>query len=157
MFKHVVSLCLKPAVTTAHDHTVGVDACALCGQMMMIQSQKLWVITHIWPQEPPTAPKAVSADLRAACIVEAAATINGRSDASYGCGSFMVWVHCDASHTDRVKSRAFIMPCCLCHTRQDGKEGAAWQCWQAERGGHSGQRSATCMLVRLADRVLVLT
>ena len=118
---------------------------------MMIQSQKSWVITHIWPQEPPTAPKAVSADHRAACMVEATATLHARSDASYGCGS-LVWIHCDASHTDRVKSRAFIMRCCSCHTRRDGREGAAWQCWQAERGG---QRSA--MLVRVADRVLVLT
>ena len=32
MFQNVVSLCLKPAVTTAHNHTVGVDAA--CGQMM---------------------------------------------------------------------------------------------------------------------------
>ena len=118
---------------------------------MMIQSQNSWVITHIWPQEPPTAPKAVSADHRAACMVEATATLDARSDASCGCGS-LVWIHCDASHTDRVKSRAFIMRCCSCHTRQDGREGAAWQCWQAERGG---QRSA--MLVRVADRVLVLT
>ena len=117
----------------------------------MIQSQKSWVITHTWPQEPPTAPKAVSADHRAACMVEATATLHARSDASCGCGS-LAWIHCDASHTDRVKSRAFIMRCCSCHTRQDGREGAAWQCWQAERGG---QRSA--MLVRVADRVLVLT
>ena len=47
----------------------------LYGQMMMIHSQKSWVITHIWPQEPPIAPKAVSADHRAAHIVEAAATL----------------------------------------------------------------------------------
>ena len=118
---------------------------------MMIQSQNSWVITHIWPQEPPTAPKAVSADHRAACMVEATATLHARSDASYGCGS-LVWIHYDASHTDRIKSRAFIILCYSCHTRQDGREGAAWQCWQAERGG---QRSA--MLVRVADRVLVLT
>ena len=38
----------------------------------------VWVLTHIWPQEPPTAPKAVSADHRAACIVEVTATLNGR-------------------------------------------------------------------------------
>ena len=58
----------------------------------------------------------------------------------------LVWIYYDASHTDRVRSRAFIMLCCSCHIRQDGREGAAWQCWQAERGG---QRSA--MLVRVAD------
>ena len=88
----------------------------------MIQSQN-WVITHIWPQEPPTALKAVSADHRAACMVEAIATFNGRSDTSCGCGS-LVWIHYDTSHTDRVKSRAFIMPCCSCvtHVKTGKKE-----------------------------------
>ena len=78
MFKNVVLLSLKLAMTTAHDRTVSADG--LHGQMMMTQSQELWVITHIWPQEPPTAPKAVSADHRAACMVEATATLNARSD-----------------------------------------------------------------------------
>ena len=32
---------------------------------------------------------------------------------------------------------------CSCHTRRDGREGPAWQCWREARGG---QRSA--MLVR---------
>ena len=128
----------------------------LYGQMMMIPSQKSWVIdSHLATGATHSTQEAVSADHRAACIVEAAATLNGRSDASCGCGS-LVWIHCDASHTDRVKSRAFIMLCCSCHTRQDGREGAAWQCWQADWGG---QRPA--MLVRvadsMADRVLVLT
>ena len=31
MFKHVVSLRLKPAVTTAHGHTVGADALRIDG------------------------------------------------------------------------------------------------------------------------------
>ena len=117
----------------------------------MVHSQKLWVITHNWPQEPPTAPKAVSSDHRAACMVEATATLYARSEASSGCGSF-VQIQCIVSHASLMKSRAFIMHCCSCHTHRDGRERAAWQCWQAERGG---QRSAT--LVKVADRVLVLT
>ena len=117
----------------------------------MVHSQKLWVITHIWPQEPPTAPKAVSSDHRAACIVEATATLYARSDASSGRGSF-VQIQGIVSHASLMKSRAFIMHCCTCHAYRDGREGAAWQRWQAERGG---ERSA--MLVRVADRVLVLT
>ena len=148
MFKNVVLLSFELAMTAAHDYTAGADAVRIDDDDTLTKS---WVITHIWPQEPPTAPKAVSADHRAACMVEATATLHARSHASCGCGS-LVWIHCDASHTDRVKSRAFIMRCCSCHTRQDGREGAAWQCWQAGRGG---QRSA--MLVRVADRVLVLT
>ena len=124
-------------------------------QMMMTQNHKSrgssLTFGHRSHPQQVTAPQAVSADHRTACMVEATATLHARSDASCGCGS-LVWIHCDASHTDRVKSRAFIMRCCSCHTRQDGREGAAWQCWQAERGG---QRSA--MLVRVADRVLVLT
>ena len=82
---------------------------------MMIQSQKSWVITHIWPQEPPTAPKAVSADHRAACMVDETATLNARSDASCGCGS-LVCIHCDASHTDRVfASKAARLSCVAAH------------------------------------------
>ena len=85
----------------------------LYGQMMMLHSQKSWVITHICAQEPPTAPKAVSDDHRAACMVEATATLNGRSDAACGRGS-LVWIYCDALHTDRVQTRAFIMRgCCM--------------------------------------------
>ena len=65
-------------------------------QMLMIQPQKLWVITHIliWPQEPPTAPRGSalsSADHRAACIVETTDTRNAPSDASCGYGS-LVWI-----------------------------------------------------------------
>ena len=69
-------------------------------------------LTLFWPQEPPTATKAVSADHRAACMVEATATPNGRSDALCGCGS-LIWIHYDASHTDRVKSRA--LSCVAAH------------------------------------------
>ena len=51
-------LSLKRAMITAPVHTVNTDT---VGYTMMIQLQKSWVITHSWPQEPPTAPKAVSA------------------------------------------------------------------------------------------------
>ena len=85
--------------------------------MMMIYSQKAWVITHIWPQELPTAPKAVGADHRAACMVEAATTLNGRSDASCtascGCGS-LVWIHYDALHRE-ITSKAARLSCFAAH------------------------------------------
>ena len=71
------------------------------------------VITHMFGHRSHSqAPKAVSADHRAACMIKATATLNGRSDASCGCDS-LVWIHCDAAHTDRVKSRAFIMRICV--------------------------------------------
>ena len=89
MFKNVVSLSLKLAMTTAHGHTVGTDAERIDDDGTMVHAQKSWVITHIWPHEPPTAPYAVSADHHAACIVEATATLHARSDASSGCDSFV--------------------------------------------------------------------
>ena len=50
MFKNVVSLRLKPAVTTAHSHTVGDDATRTDDADTLT---KIVVITHIiWPQEP---------------------------------------------------------------------------------------------------------
>ena len=66
MLKNVVLRSLK--LDRDHRDMTPRSVLMLYGQMMMIHSQKLWVITHIWPQEPPTAPKAVSADHRAACM-----------------------------------------------------------------------------------------
>ena len=104
----------KLAVTTAHDPpTVSTDAIWTLDDDALTKVS--WVITHIWPQEPPTAPKAVSADHSAAFIVEAAATLNGRSDASCGRSS-LVWIHYDASHTDRIKRlKAARLSCFAAH------------------------------------------
>ena len=153
---YVLLRTLKLTVTTALGPTVSTDALWTDDHDALIKvvghhSHLATGATHSaqggqrWP------PRRICIDGRSYRYLTA--TLSGRSDASCGCGS-LVWIHCDASHTDRVKSRAFIMRCCSCHrhTRQDGREGAAWQCWQAER---SGQRSA--MLVRVANRVLVLT
>ena len=87
MFKNVVSLSLKLAMTTAHDHTVSNDAIRTDNDDTIIKV--VGHFTHIWPQEPTTAPQAVSADHRAACMVEATATLHARSDASCGRGSLV--------------------------------------------------------------------
>ena len=83
------------------------------GQMMMIQSQKSWVITQIWPQEPPTAPKAVSADHRAACIVGATATLNARSEASY-C-AVTAWYEYIATFRMQISRKRALLSCLVAH------------------------------------------
>ena len=99
MIKSLVLLSLKHTVTTTHDHTLS-----------------LMRITHIWPQEPPTAPKAVSADHRAACILEATplrSTAALMPRASCRCGS-LVWTQCNASHT-RIASKPARLSCVAAH------------------------------------------
>ena len=84
--------------------------------------------------------KAVSADHCAACMVEAAAALNARSDASCGCGS-LVWIYTTTPRI-QIASKAARLSCVAAHvTHVEKRErtSCTWQCWQAERGG---QRSA---------------
>ena len=123
MFKNVVVLSLKLAMTTAHDRAVSADGSWTDNDDTIIKvvGHYSYLATGATRSTQGHAQGGVSADHRAACMVEATATLHARSDTSYGCGS-LVWIHYDASHTDRIKSRAFIILCYSCHTRQDGRE-----------------------------------
>ena len=103
----------------------------------MIQSQNLWVITHIWPQEPPTAPKAVSADHRAACMVEATATLHARSDASCGCGSLLLGMDTlrRLAYRSRQKPRVYHALLLMSHTSR--RERMSCMAVLASRAGRS--------------------
>ena len=151
MFKNVVLLGFKLVMTTAHGHMWSV--LMMYGQMMMIQNHEICGSSRTFghrshPQHP-----------RRSALPHAWSKLPLRSTLAL-MPRVRPWqlgmrIHCDASHTDRVKSRAFIMRFAahVTHVKTGEKElhGSAGN-RQAERGG---QRSA--MLVRVADRVLVLT
>ena len=139
-------------MTTAHDPTVGTDG-MLYGQMIMIHSQKSWIIPHIWPQEPPTAPKALTTAPHAWSKLSLRSTVALMLRAAVA-----AWYGYVATPRKQIASKATRLSCVAAHVThaETGEKelhgSAAAGCWQAERGG---QRSA--MLIRLADRVLVLT
>ena len=159
MFKNVVLLNLKLTLTTAHTTPRSGHSAVLMlyGQMMMIHSQKSWVISHIWPQEPPTAQHPRRSALTTAphawskLPLRSTVALMPRAAVAAWYGYTTMPRIQIAGQKPRVYHELLLMS----HTSspQDGREGAAWQCWQAQQGG---QRSA--MLVRVADSwVLVLT
>ena len=77
-------------------------------------------------------------------------TLNGRSDASFKARieAVAAWIHCDASHIDRVQTRAFSLEARVLMSRvetgEKGLHGSAGMMREAVRGPPS-------MLVRVAD------
>ena len=122
---------MKLGVTTAHDHTVSVDAVWVNDDdtLTTIAGHHSHLATGAHPQHPRGADHRAAHG--AACMVKATATLHGRSDVSYGCGS-LVRVRYDAriqivskaarayhawllmSHTSKEKRREIrsCMPAC---------------------------------------------
>ena len=101
-----------------------------------MQSQKLWVVTHIWPLELSTALKAVSADYRATCIV---GTSLRSTVALMPHAAVAAWYGYTATPRIQIASKAARLSCVaarVTHVRTGEKElhGSAGKRSRAVRG-----------------------
>ena len=111
MLENVVSLRLKPAVTTTHGHTVDTDAVKIDDDDTNHKNRASSLIfghrSHLHGTQGGQ-PSALSPPRRMHLVGGWSATLHGRSDASCGYGS-LAWIHCDALHTDPVQTHCRIL------------------------------------------------